>query len=99
MVWWMWAIDRLDRVEGLAQADDALVGVHVHPQDVGELLQVDGLDRGYFHSDCPPADYDQVVDTASTRPPNSELLPLLAGTTILVAADTNLQTTEGCGED
>ena len=41
--------DRLHRVEGLAQADDALVRVHVHPQDIGVLLQVDGLDRGYFH--------------------------------------------------
>jgi hypothetical protein len=40
---------RGDRIEGLAQSDNAFVGVDVHPQDIGEFLETDGLDSGYFH--------------------------------------------------
>ena len=43
------SLDRRDRVEGLAQADEALVGVDADPEDVGELAETDRLDRGDFH--------------------------------------------------
>jgi hypothetical protein len=40
---------RGDRIEGFAQSDNALVGVHVHPEYVGEFLETDGFDGGDFH--------------------------------------------------
>ena len=36
-------------VERLAEARDALVGLDLHPEDVGKLLRADGLDGRDFH--------------------------------------------------
>ena len=36
-------------VEGLAQPRHALVSQNLHPQQVGELSDADGLDAGDFH--------------------------------------------------
>src|SRR5690606_39261990 len=39
----------LRAVEGLAQADQAFVGMQAHPQDVGMRIQAYGLDLGDLH--------------------------------------------------
>ena len=36
--------------ERLAEADQALVGVHVHPEQIRELVELNGLDRGDLHA-------------------------------------------------
>ena len=38
-------LDGARAVEGFAEAGDAFVGVHLDPQEVGSLLDADGLDR------------------------------------------------------
>ena len=42
-------LDRLRHEEGLAEPDEALVGVDAQPEEVGELLEPDGFDGGDLH--------------------------------------------------
>ena len=35
--------------EGLAQADEALIRVQPHPEDIVQMRQLDGFDGGDFH--------------------------------------------------
>ena len=41
--------DRGDRIEGFPEADDAFVGVDLHPQHVRKFGEIDGFDGRYFH--------------------------------------------------
>jgi hypothetical protein len=42
-------LDRLRREEGLAEANEALIGVDAQPDEVGELVEPDRLDGGDLH--------------------------------------------------
>jgi hypothetical protein len=46
--------DRVRPEKGLAQADQTRVGVHVDPEQVGKLVELDGLDRRDSHGALPP---------------------------------------------
>ena len=46
--------DRAGAVEGLAETDHARVGVNAHPDDVGEFLGAQRLDRRDLHGNFPP---------------------------------------------
>ena len=46
-------LDRLRAEKGLAQSDDALVGVDTHPEDIGELVHPDRLEFRDLHEARP----------------------------------------------
>jgi hypothetical protein len=46
--------DRVGPEEGLAEAGHAFVGMHMDPEQVGELVELDGLDRRDSHARCLP---------------------------------------------
>ncbi len=46
-------LDRAGAIEGLAETDHARIGVDAHPDDIGELLGSQRLDRGYLHRHPP----------------------------------------------
>ncbi|MGY3650155.1 hypothetical protein ACVWW2_005446 [Bradyrhizobium sp. LM4.3] len=46
--------DRAGAVEGFAETDHARVGVDAHPDDVGEFLGAQRLDRRDLHGNTPP---------------------------------------------
>ena len=43
-------LDGLGAHEGLAQPDQALVGVQAHPEDVGKLAEADGFELSDLHA-------------------------------------------------
>jgi hypothetical protein len=49
-------LDRRRAHEGLAQPDQPLVGMDLHPQHVGELAEPDGFDRRDLHDATPRGD-------------------------------------------
>ena len=42
-------LGRGNTVEDFTQASQAFIGMHQNPQQIGEFLQPNGLDRGDFH--------------------------------------------------
>ena len=42
-------LDGLRHEEGLAEPDEALVGVHAQPEEVGEFLEPDRFEGGDLH--------------------------------------------------
>jgi len=54
---------RGDRIEGFPEADDAFVGVDLHPQHVRKFGEVDGFDGCYFHL----VDFPLLFKTDSSR--------------------------------